>query len=154
MLLFVVRPHGVTYTSPKQAIEILEAEPAACAEFLEVLEVAESRIEHLAKPMEGRLKNEVILTHARYTREEIVVGMRYAGFKPKPSPVSMQQGVFHNADMSTDVLLVTLKKNEKITLRPQCTEMLSFLPRSSTGSLSRQLLRTLARGSDMLPIES
>ena len=113
MLLFVVRPHGVTYTSPKQAIEILEAEPAACAEFLEVLEVAESRIEHLAKPMEGRLKNEVILTHARYTREEIVVGMRYAGFKPKPSPVSMQQGVFHNADMSTDVLLVTLKKNEK-----------------------------------------
>jgi type III restriction enzyme, res subunit len=113
MLLFVVRPHGVTYTSPEHAIEILEAEPAACAEFLEVLEVAESRIEHLAKPMEGRLKNEVILTHARYTREEIVVGMRYAGFKPKPSPVSMQQGVFQAVDTSTDVLLVTLKKNEK-----------------------------------------
>jgi len=113
MLLFVVRPHGVTYTSPEQAIEILEAEPAACAEFLEVLEVAESRIEHLAKPMEGRLKNEVILTHARYTREEIVVGMRYAGFETKRSPVSMQQGVFCAANTSTYALLVTLKKNEK-----------------------------------------
>lgn len=113
MLLFVVRPHGVTYTSPEQAIEILEAEPAACAEFLEVLEVAESRIEHLAKPMEGRLKNEVILTHARYTREEIVVGMRYAGFETKRSPVSMQQGVFRAANTSTYALLVTLKKNEK-----------------------------------------
>lgn len=113
MLLFVVRPHGVTYTSPEQAIEILEAEPAACAEFLEVLDVAESRIEHLAKPMEGRLKNEVILTHARYTREEIVVGMRYAGFETKRSPVSMQQGVFHAANTSTYALLVTLKKNEK-----------------------------------------
>lgn len=113
MLLFVVRPHGVTYTSPEHAIEILKAEPAACAEFLEVLEVAESRIEHLAKPMEGRLKNEMILTHARYTREEIVVGMRYAGFEHKRSPVSMQQGVFRVVGTSTDVLLVTLKKNEK-----------------------------------------
>lgn len=113
MLLFTVRPSSVSFTSPEQALDVLRAEPAALAEFLEILDVAESRIEHLARPMEGRLKNEVILTHARYTREEIVVGMRYAGFGTKRSPVSMQQGVFRAANTSTYVLLVTLKKNEK-----------------------------------------
>jgi len=68
MLLFTVRPSCVSFTSPEQALDVLRAEPAVLAEFLEILDVAESLITHLAKPMEGRLAGEVILTHARYTR--------------------------------------------------------------------------------------
>ena len=111
MLLFTVRPSSVNFTSPEQALDVLRAEPAALAEFLEILDVAESRIDHLAKPMEGRLGDEVILTHARYTREEIVVGMRYGGFERRPD--SLREGVFYSGELSTDVLLVTLKKNER-----------------------------------------
>ena len=111
MLLFTVRPSSVSFTSPEQALDVVRAEPAALAEFLEILDVAESRIAHLAKPMEGRLEGEVILTHARYTREEIVVGMRYGGFERRPD--SLREGVFYSGELSTDVLLVTLKKNER-----------------------------------------
>ena len=111
MLLFTVRPSSVSFTSPKQALNVLRREPAALAEFLEVLDVAESRIEHLARPMEGRLGGEVIRTHARYTREEIVVGMRYGGFERRPD--SVREGVLHSDELDAYAFFITLRKNER-----------------------------------------
>ncbi|WP_314317772.1 DUF3427 domain-containing protein [Actinomyces oris] len=111
MLLFIVRPSSVSFTSPKQALNVLRREPAALAEFLEVLDVAESRIEHLARPMEGRLGGEVIRTHARYTREEIVVGMRYGGFERRPD--SVREGVLHSDELDAYAFFITLRKNER-----------------------------------------
>lgn len=80
-------------------------------EFLDVLDVAEGQIERVSVPIAGRLGSEVLRTHAHYTREEIVVGMHYAGFDRRPD--SLREGVFFSEALQTDVFLVTLKKNEK-----------------------------------------
>lgn len=111
MLIFSIWPGGNGFSSPQEALEALWAEPAACSEFLEILDVAEDSIARVATPMAGRLSSEVIQAHARYSREEIVVGMRDRGFGKLPN--SMREGVFFSRELQTDCLLITLKKNER-----------------------------------------
>lgn len=111
MLVFTVWPSGGGFSTVEQALAALREEPGACMEFLDVLDVAENQIERMSAPIVGRLGSEVLRTHAHYTREEIVVGLHYAGFERRPD--SLREGVFFSEALQTDVFLVTLKKNEK-----------------------------------------
>ena len=111
MLAFSIWPSGGGFATVEEALAALREEPGACLEFLDVLDVAESQIERVSVPIAGRLGSEVLRTHAHYTREEIVVGMHYAGFDRRPD--SLREGVFFSEALQTDVFLVTLKKNEK-----------------------------------------
>lgn len=111
MLLFSIWPSGGGFSNADDMLKALADEPAACAEFLEVLDVAESSIAHVSHDLVGRLRGEVIRAHAHYSREEIVVGLRYSGFDRRPD--SLREGVFYSSTLRTDAFLVTLKKNEK-----------------------------------------
>lgn len=111
MLVFSIWPSGGGFGTVEEALVALREEPGACMEFRDVLDVAESQIERVSTPIVGRLGGEVLRTHAHYTREEIVVGMHYAGFDRRPD--SLREGVFFSEALQTDAFLVTLKKNEK-----------------------------------------
>ena len=111
MLVFTVWPNGGGFTDLGQALAALADEPAACDEFSQVLDVAAGHIRHITCPLTGRLHDEALRLHARYTREEIVVGMRHGGFYRHPN--SIREGVFFSEKLNADGLLITLRKNEK-----------------------------------------
>ncbi|VEG28557.1 DUF3427 domain-containing protein [Actinomyces howellii] len=111
MSIFAIWPGGGGFRCAEEAFDRLRNERAACAEFLSVLEVAESRISHVSEPVQGRLECEVIQAHAHYSREEIAVGMKYGGFDRRPD--SLREGVFFSDRLRADALLVTLRKTEK-----------------------------------------
>ncbi|MBE6478567.1 MAG: DUF3427 domain-containing protein [Propionibacteriaceae bacterium] len=111
MLVFTIWPDGGKFANLGQALAALTDEPAACDEFSQVLDVAARRIRHITRPLSGRLHDEALRVHARYTREEIVVGMRHGGFDRHPN--SIREGVFFSKKLNADALLITLRKNEK-----------------------------------------
>ena len=77
-------------------------------ELIEVTELLIARIHNNEKLLpEG---NEVIKIHARYTREQILAGFSASTFE-KMSP--SREGVLHLVEQNTELLFVTLNKNEK-----------------------------------------
>ena len=77
-------------------------------ELIEVTELLIARIHNNEKLLpEG---NEIIKMHARYTREQILAGFSASTFE-KISP--SREGVLNLADQNTELLFVTLNKNEK-----------------------------------------
>lgn len=158
MLIFSIWPGGGGFSGAEDALEALREERAACAEYLAVLEVAEANIAHVVKPIQGRLGTEVIRSHAHYSREEIVIGLRYGGFKRKPT--SLQQGVFYVETLNSDVFLVTLKKNEKhyspttmyndVAISPELFHWESQSATSVDSPVGRRYLNHLEMGTEVV----
>lgn len=78
-------------------------------ELFDVLTILINRIQHQELPMIDMLSNP-LKSHARYTREQILVGFGASTFE-KRSPA--REGVLEVKDDNIEILFVTLNKNEK-----------------------------------------
>ena len=89
-----------------EAAALLWAHPQVRREFLELLDVLETRLEHLAEPLADR--QEVPLrVHARYSRVEILAAFG-VGEGAKVAP--WQTGVYWAEEAKTDLFAFTLDK--------------------------------------------
>lgn len=79
------------------------------AEFVDVLTILINRIQHQELPMLDMISNP-LTSHARYTREQILVGFGASTFE-KRSPA--REGVLEIKEDNVEILFVTLNKNEK-----------------------------------------
>jgi superfamily II DNA or RNA helicase len=111
MLFFSLWPNGAAFDSYAEGLGALRAEQAARDELSVVVESAFDQAQHVAAPLAGRLASLPLLSHARYSREEIVAALDYAHLRRLPN--SLQQGVFWAEAWTTDAFLVTLTKSEK-----------------------------------------
>lgn len=78
-------------------------------ELFDVLTILINRIQHQELPMIDMLSNP-LKSHARYTREQILVGFGASTYE-KRSPA--REGVLEVKDDNIEILFVTLNKNEK-----------------------------------------
>lgn len=78
-------------------------------ELLDVLGILINRLQHEQTPMTGFGDNP-IYTHARYQREQILIGFGVTTFVKQ---ISAREGVFHISSENVELLFVTLDKNEK-----------------------------------------
>ncbi|GAB3812450.1 DEAD/DEAH box helicase [Tessaracoccus terricola] len=111
MLFFSLWPNGGGFQSVEEGLEALRNERAFRAEATQVLDWALERAGHVARPLEGRLVETPLRSHARYTREELAAALQYA--KLKRPPANLREGVFFGQELNVDALLVTLVKSEK-----------------------------------------
>ncbi|WP_417528386.1 DUF3427 domain-containing protein [Marinomonas shanghaiensis] len=79
------------------------------AELVDVLTILINRIQHQELPMLDVISNP-LTSHARYTREQILVGFGASTFE-KRSPA--REGVLEIKEDNIEILFVTLNKNEK-----------------------------------------
>lgn len=79
------------------------------AELVDVLTILINRIQHQELPMLDMISNP-LTSHARYTREQILVGFGASTFE-KRSPA--REGVLEIKEDNVEILFVTLNKNEK-----------------------------------------
>lgn len=111
MLFFSLWPDGGGFESVEHGLASLVGEAAFRAEAVQLLDWAFERAEHVARPMEGRLHDNVLESHARYSREELAAALGYATLQRTPS--NLREGVFYQKDLNVDALLVTLVKSEE-----------------------------------------
>lgn len=78
-------------------------------ELLEVIDLKLAQTNHQQLPMLD-LSNVTLQLHARYSREQILIGFGAINFDNKPSA---REGVFVIPDQNIELLFVTLNKNEK-----------------------------------------
>ena len=79
------------------------------AELFDVLTILISRIQHQELPITD-LSSNPLKSHARYTREQILVGFGASTFEKRSSA---REGVLEIKDDNVEILFVTLNKNEK-----------------------------------------
>ncbi len=110
MLFFTLWPTG----DPGEMVaKLWEAAHSSLlrAEIEQVLDVREDMTRTVARPLPGRLAGVPILSHARYTREELLAGFG-VGTRDREKPGNVREGVKFVEHMGVDILLVTLKKSE------------------------------------------
>ena len=110
MLFFSLWPDGGGYKSVLSGLTALRAERAVRAELRDVIALGFDAARHQTSPMAGDLAQSPLRVHARYQREEILLGIGYSSLQRKPT--SVMQGVVHAADTDIDAFFVTLKKSE------------------------------------------
>ena len=95
--------------SVEEADERLRQNPAAVADLRAILRYC---LSHAPVSHAGRLPNlsGPLTIHSRYTRDEILVGLRYWSLAQRPG---QREGVLHLAGPKVDALFVTLQKTEK-----------------------------------------
>lgn len=96
-------------TTWAEGLRLLSQHRAACGELLEILDIAEDRIHHVPRPLPGRLAGTGLMSHATYTREEILAALDYV--REASQVISHREGVLWSEPWQTDALLVTLKKS-------------------------------------------
>lgn len=111
MLVFSLWPDGGGHGTFDAALRALRQEAAARSEFQQLIAISLANIRHISQELAGSLKGTLLRSHAHYTREEIVIGLDYAGFDRLPN--SFREGVFYSDAWRSDAFLVTLKKSEQ-----------------------------------------
>ncbi|SDB81490.1 Superfamily II DNA or RNA helicase [Raineyella antarctica] len=111
MLYFSLWLGQNTWPSYDAGLRALADEPAVRQEISETVQLGVNQAEHRTRPLDGRLAETGLRSHARYTREELAAALDYATLKRKPD--TLRQGVFYSEDFNTDGLLVTLQKSEE-----------------------------------------
>lgn len=108
MLLYSIWPKlSLSYPD---ALELLRADAQLRFEIRSVLDVLSDGIRHLPRPLPGPLARTGLVTHANYTREEILAALDHA--KPGRVPGNFREGVLWSQEWKTDAFLVTLNKSE------------------------------------------
>ncbi|WP_197550808.1 DUF3427 domain-containing protein [Trueperella pecoris] len=110
MLYFSLWPTG----EPAQmATKLWEAARSRIfrSELEQVLEVREEVLRTVARPLSGRFAAVPILSHGRYTREELLAGFG-VGTMDDEKPGNVREGVKYVRHLEVDILLVTLRKSE------------------------------------------
>lgn len=111
MLFFSLWPDGGGFASYEAGFAALRDNPAARSDLHEVVQLALETAEHVTRPLDGRLGGLPLRVHARYTREETVTALGYAGLDTR-KPNSFREGVLFSRAYNTDALFVTLRKSE------------------------------------------
>ena len=109
--------HGLLWPNGGRAtwaegLASLTPEASTRAELLELLDVAESRIHRVARPLEGSLEASLLASHATYARPEVLMALDYV--TDASVAISHREGVLWSPEFSADALLVTLNKSERI----------------------------------------
>ncbi|HLR92892.1 MAG TPA: DUF3427 domain-containing protein, partial [Jiangellaceae bacterium] len=92
-------------------LEALRGEPAARRELSEIIELGRAGIRHLPREVAGPLSHLGLMTHAHYSRDEIVAALDHAGTQRRAD--SFREGVLYSEPWQADVFLVTLRKSER-----------------------------------------
>lgn len=110
MLYFSLWPTG---DPGEMAVKLWEAVRSGVfrAELEQVLEVREDALRTVARPLPGRLAGVPVLSHGRYTREELLAGFG-VGTQDEEKPGNVREGVKYVRHLGVDILLVTLRKSE------------------------------------------
>ncbi len=89
------------------AVELVRNHSVVCSELQELFDVLETKIDHIHDY--GGLPNSPLVTHAKYSRLEILGGAGVGGDGPTPE---WREGVKWDAASQTDLFLVTLDKSD------------------------------------------
>lgn len=108
MLFFSLYPTGKLADLPK-ALAKLRASRLMRSELEQLLDYQSQNIRFVPQALEGNLESRPIFSHARYTREELLIGL---GLNEDSAPGNMREGVKWIPETQTDVLLVTLNKSD------------------------------------------
>ncbi|GAA3632458.1 DEAD/DEAH box helicase [Microbacterium awajiense] len=109
MLFFSLWPDGGGLDSVDNGLRILRSERAVRDELAAAIKLSFDTARHVPSPVLGRLAWMPLRVHARYQREEVLAGLRYASLQRRPN--SFREGVLYVADENIDALFVTLKKS-------------------------------------------
>ena len=109
LLLTLRNPSKGSYASLDEALADFWQHEAIRNEVVELLEIFDSKVTHLHRPLE--LRDEIPLqVHATYSQQEILTAF---GSSIVTNPFRIQSGVYFHQDSQTDLLFVTLEKSEK-----------------------------------------
>jgi superfamily II DNA or RNA helicase/HKD family nuclease len=93
-------------TTMEEAAALLWSHPQVLEELRELLDVLETRVSHVQRPLESH-PDVPLLVHARYTRDEILAGFGI-GANARVGP--WQSGVYWAREARTDLFAFTLDK--------------------------------------------
>lgn len=110
MLFFTLWPDGGSHSSFDDGLEALRHERAVRDELRSVVDLSFDAARHQSLEPTGPLSDVPLRVHARYQREEILVGLDYSSLSRKPT--SVMQGVAYSEALNVDILFITLKKSE------------------------------------------
>jgi len=114
---------GIKFATYDEGIQHLHNIPFLRDELLQILEVAESKLAALPMNLSGSLAEIPLFTHAFYTREELLAAFDYARLadhflysqEGNETRSAVQfEGVWYAKNLSSDLFLVTLNKNEAV----------------------------------------
>ena len=111
MLFFSIWPDRGGFTSYAEGLLALRDEPAARAELRQVIDVSLDSIAHLPRAVDGPLSALGLMTHAHYSRDEVVAALDHANLERRAD--SFREGVLFSEPWQADALFVTLKKSER-----------------------------------------
>lgn len=109
LLMTLLTPKKNEFNNIEQALAAFSKCSHLQEEVLQVLDTLVDRITHLSKPS-GLDKNIPLLTHATYSRDEILAAF---GASTIDRPVRTQGGLYWHEPSKTDVFFVTLDKSSK-----------------------------------------
>lgn len=110
MLYFSLWPTGEASAMAERLWNVAQSRVLR-AEIEQVLAVREEISRTLARPLDGRFANLPILSHARYSREELLAGFG-VGTVDSEKPGNVREGVKYVEHLEADILLITLQKSE------------------------------------------
>lgn len=111
MLFFSIWPDRGGFSSYAEGLVALRAEAAARAELSEVIRLSLDSISHLPRPVDGPLGALGLMTHAHYSRDEVVAALDHANLERRAD--SVREGVLFSEPWQSDAFFVTLKKSER-----------------------------------------
>lgn len=94
-----------------EGLELLHREPAVVEELMQVFDEAHERIKHVSFPLSGSLAELPIRVHARYSRAEMLAGIRWAD--ADTGVAGQVAGVRFVPRIQADVFDVTWQKSER-----------------------------------------
>ncbi len=109
LLMTLLNPKKAQFTTIDQGLAAFSTCTHLKEEVLQLLDCLTGQITHLCKPS-GLGRNIPLLTHATYTRDEILAAF---GASTIAAPIRPQEGVYYHKSSQTDLLFVTLDKSSK-----------------------------------------
>lgn len=112
MLAMSLWPSGGGFTSAKDALDALAAEPTIRGELTEVLDLALEQAHWTSSASVASTGAPALALHGSYTREELLTAIGYASFERRNFPAHAVAGVYRVDDRHLDALLVTTVKTD------------------------------------------
>ena len=112
MLFFNLWDNAGGFTHFQQGLESLSSQPVFRDELRQVLAYVIEQADHIPIPLSGPHSHIPLKVHSAYNRSEILAALGVARFGGQ-MPRSFAQGVQWVEDIETDILLITLEKNER-----------------------------------------